>query len=132
MRLSVISSFKILYRVVLPRPCDLQIIALCFKMRLRLNLALFRPSTVCSNFEEHTILIFANEIQKTVRLKSEEFSLYILENEAARGLFSTTILENEGGVEKDAFSKQRSSTVSPCSHRLCAQFITQINKGIPS
>ena len=39
---------------------------------------------------------------------------HISENEAARGSFSHTILENEGGDEKSAFSTDRSSTVLVC------------------
>ena len=49
--------------------------------------------------------------KKTTRLKNAEFSLSEKENEAAGRSFSVSILENEGGVEKGAFSKRRSSTV---------------------
>ena len=46
------------------------------------------------------------------RLKNAEFSLSKKENEAAGGSFSAAILENEGGVERGEFSKERSSTVA--------------------
>ena len=50
--------------------------------------------------------------KKTTRLEDAEFSLSEKENEGAGRSFSVSILENEGAVEKGAFSKERSITVT--------------------
>ena len=54
---------------------------------------------------------FRVNFKKTTRLEDAEFSLSEKENEGAGRSFFVSILENEGAVEKGAFSKERSSTV---------------------